>query len=31
MGQQIIELPVERRIGPGLLEGLFEIEAGRHQ
>ncbi len=31
VGQQVVELEVERRIGPRLLEGLLEIEAGRHQ
>src|ERR1019366_6182733 len=29
--QQIVELPVEFGISPRLLEGLLEIEAGRHQ
>ncbi len=31
VGQQVVELLVEGGIGPGLLEGLLEIEAGRHQ
>ncbi len=31
VGQQVVELPVEGGIGPGLLEGLLEVEAGRHQ
>jgi len=29
--QQVVELLVKAGIGPCLLEGSFEVEAGRHQ
>ena len=31
VAQQAVELGTERRVGPGVVEPLLELEAGRHE